>query len=37
MNIGTSAVGIPSANANTPTIMQVFAFKADFYNGITNA
>jgi len=31
MNIGTSAVGIASAN------MQVFAFKADFVNGITNA
>lgn len=31
MNIGTSAVGVASAN------MQVFAFKADFNNGITNA
>lgn len=31
MNIGTSAVGVASAT------MQVFAFKADFYNGITNA
>ena len=31
MNIGTSAVGVASAN------MQVFAFKADFNNGVTNA
>ena len=31
MNIGTSAVGVANAN------MQVFAFKADFVNGITNA
>jgi hypothetical protein len=31
MNIGTSAVGIASAD------MVVFAFKADFSNGITNA
>lgn len=31
MNIGTSAVGVASAT------MQVFAFKADFVNGITNA
>ena len=31
MNIGLSAVGVASAN------MQVFAFKADFFNGITNA
>jgi len=31
MNIGLSAVGVASAN------MQVFAFKADFVNGITNA
>ncbi len=31
MQIGTSAVGVASAN------MQVFAFKADFVNGITNA
>lgn len=31
MNIGTSAVGVANAT------MQVFAFKADFVNGITNA
>lgn len=31
MNIGLSAVGVANAN------MQVFAFKADFVNGITNA
>jgi hypothetical protein len=31
MNIGLNAVGVASAN------MQVFAFKADFVNGITNA
>lgn len=31
MNIGTSAVGVANAS------MQVFAFKADFFNGITNA
>jgi len=31
MNIGTSAVGVANAS------MQVFAFKADFVNGITNA
>lgn len=31
MNIGTSAVGVANAN------MQVFAFKADFVNGVTNA
>lgn len=31
MNIGTSAVGVASAN------MQVFAFKADFNNAISNA
>jgi hypothetical protein len=31
VNIGTSAVGVANAN------MQVFAFKADFVNGITNA
>lgn len=31
MNIGTSSVGVASAT------MQVFAFKADFNNGITNA
>lgn len=31
MNIGTSAVGVASAK------MVVMAFKADFYNGITNA
>lgn len=31
MQIGTSAVGVANAN------MQVFAFKADFFNGITNA
>lgn len=31
MNIGLSAVGVANAN------MQVFAFKADFNNGITNA
>lgn len=31
MQIGTSAVGVASAN------MQVFAFKADFVNAITNA
>jgi len=31
MNIGLSAVGVASAN------MTVFAFKADFVNGITNA
>lgn len=31
MNIGLSAVGVANAR------MQVFAFKADFFNGITNA
>jgi hypothetical protein len=31
MNIGTAAAGVANAN------MQVFAFKADFVNGITNA
>jgi hypothetical protein len=31
MNIGLSAVGVANAN------MQVMAFKADFFNGVTNA